>query len=131
MLCFNHIGNFLPDSVCTTRIYYCSSIHNMLAVDIKTKEWLLSKFGEYRFASFVLTPLVILLRIYLVSICFYIGNILLERVHKTTTWKTYFHVSLKADFALILAPLLNCCLILYAGTDFAANIMQKLLYYIF
>ena len=69
-------------------------IHNMLAVDIKTKEWLLSKFGEYRFASFVLTPLVILLRIYLVSICFYIGNILLERVHKTTTWKTYFHVSL-------------------------------------
>ena len=40
-------------------------IHNMLAVDIKTKEWLLSKFGEYRFASFVLTPLVILLRIYL------------------------------------------------------------------
>lgn len=82
-------------------------IHNMLAVDIKTKEWLLSKFGEYRFASFVLTPLVILLRIYLVSICFYIGNILLERVHKTTTWKTYFHVSLKADFALILAPLLN------------------------
>ena len=53
-------------------------IHNMLAVDIKTKEWLLSKFGEYRFASFVLTPLVILLRIYLVSICFYIGNILLE-----------------------------------------------------
>lgn len=106
-------------------------IHNMLAVDIKTKEWLLSKFGEYRFASFVLTPLVILLRIYLVSICFYIGNILLERVHKTTTWKTYFHVSLKADFALILAPLLNCCLILYAGTDFAANIMQKtsLLYF--
>lgn len=89
------------------------------------------KFGEYRFASFVLTPLVILLRIYLVSICFYIGNILLERVHKTTTWKTYFHVSLKADFALILAPLLNCCLILYAGTDFAANIMQKtsLLYF--
>ena len=75
-------------------------IHNMLAVDIKTKEWLLSKFGEYRFASFVLTPLVILLRIYLVSICFYIGNI-------------------------------NCCLILYAGTDFAANIMQKtsLLYF--
>lgn len=49
-------------------------IHNMLAVDIKTKEWLLSKFGEYRFASFVLTPLVILLRIYLVSICFYIDN---------------------------------------------------------
>ena len=51
--------------------------------------------------------------------------------HKTTTWKTYFHVSLKADFALILAPLLNCCLILYAGTDFAANIMQKtsLLYF--
>jgi len=106
-------------------------IHNMLAVDIKTKEWLLSKFGEYRFASFVLTPLVILLRIYLVSICFYIGNILLERVHKTTTWKTYFHVSLKADFALILAPLLNCCLILYAGTDFAANIMQKTSLYFF
>ena len=98
---------------------------------LKRRNGLLSKFGEYRFASFVLTPLVILLRIYLVSICFYIGNILLERVHKTTTWKTYFHVSLKADFALILAPLLNCCLILYAGTDFAANIMQKLLYYIF
>lgn len=57
-------------------------IHNMLAVDIKTKEWLLSKFGEYRFASFVLTPLVILLRIYLVSICFYIGNIIDKRIFR-------------------------------------------------
>ena len=65
-------------------------------------------------------------------ICFYIVNILLERVHKTTTWKTYFHVSFKGDFALILAPLLNCCLILYAGTDFVMNIMQKtsLLYFL-
>ena len=107
-------------------------IHNMLAVDIKTKEWLLSKFGEYRFASFVLTPLVILLRIYLVSICFLYWQYTIRKESiKTTTWKTYFHVSLKADFALILAPLLNCCLILYAGTDFAANIMQKtsLLYF--
>lgn len=82
------------------------------------KKEILDQFAQYRWLSFLLAPLVFLLRISLVSSCLFVGEILFSDrpIH---CYANYFNIVLKADIVLVFSSAFYCILLLSAGEEIA------------
>jgi len=97
---------------------YKQSINETLKVEI------INYLFKYGWASYFFSFLIILSRVFFVSICLYIGGILFDNFGKQQ-YSSCFNIALKADIFLVCSSLIFILFVIIMGYDDALNFSQK------
>ena len=95
---------------------------SLISESLKTQ--IIAQFAKYRWASFVLYPIFVLLRIVLVGCCLFIGFLFFDAFSRQKI-KKCLNIAIKADVILIASPILYTICILFMGADNATYIMKR------
>lgn len=76
----------------------------------------LESFFKYRWVSFLLVPLIILLRVSYTALCLFLKELFASDV-ENVSYSSCFNVALKADIVMFGASILSCVLILCTGVS--------------
>lgn len=80
------------------------------------KERYLESFFKYRWVSFLLVPLIILLRVSYTALCLFLKELFANDI-ESANYSSCFNVALKADIIMFGASILSCTLILCTGAS--------------
>lgn len=98
-------------------------ISNMPVADEVVKAKIFEGYYKYRWLMFVMPPVVMLLRISLVSFCLFMGGFFRgqkNQIKYTDSW----NIALKSDVVLILFSLITCFISIALGTEQAADVAR-------
>jgi len=82
-------------------------LQNLDIVGEESKASLLEKWQKWRWVSFVLAPLLLLLRLSLVSLCLFIGSFFFAEMSEKK-FKDWWGIALKAQAVMILYSVMLC-----------------------
>ena len=98
-------------------------IIEMSAYDGATKAKILAEFQKYRWLGFVVSPVFLLLRIWLVAMCLFVGGILNDD-YPPQRYSVCYSVSLRASVIFVLSSIVSCALMLTMGQAGAAEVVE-------
>ena len=107
-------------------------LQNFDLVDDEAKAQLLERWQKWRWVSFVVTPLLLLLRLGLVSLCLFVGSFFFSEM-SGRVFKDWWTVAMNAQAVMILYSVVLCITNLVAGSDMAMEVTKysSLLFFFF
>lgn len=98
-------------------------LQNFDLVDDEAKAQLLERWQKWRWVSFVVTPLLLLLRLGLVSLCLFVGSFFFSEM-SGRVFKDWWTVAMNAQAVMILYSVVLCITNLVAGSDMAMEVTK-------
>jgi len=89
----------------------------------ETKSQLLENWQKWRWVSFALAPLLLLLRLSLVSLCLFVGSFFFAEM-TGRKFKEWWSVAMVAQAVMLLYSVLLCALNIFAGTSQAIEVTK-------
>jgi hypothetical protein len=87
------------------------------------KKQILEQFHKYRWFTFIISPLVVFLRISLSAVCFFIGCFIFDSYGKMN-YSFCFNIALKSDIVLLAYSVFYNILVVIVGYETATNIAK-------
>lgn len=84
---------------------------------------ILDQFNKYRFLPFLLSPIVLMIRVLFVSTCLYIGGLIFDNL-KIVKFVDSFNVALKADIILLFFPVVYSIVIVFYSTEVGLQVIR-------
>ena len=98
-------------------------IIDMSAYDGATKAKILAEFQKYRWLGFIVSPVFLLLRIWLVAMCLFVGGILNDD-YTPQRYAVCYSVALRASVVFVVSSVVTCALMLSTGQTGATEIVE-------
>lgn len=96
-------------------------LQNIDIIGEDAKSRLIERFHQFRWLAYLVAPLLLLIRLCLVSVCLYLGDFFFSKM-SGRKYKEWWDVALQAQVVMILYSLLLCIVNVCTGTNSAMDI---------
>ena len=98
-------------------------LNNFDLVGEETKAIILEKWQKWRWTSFVVTPLLLLLRFCLVTLCLFVGSFFFADMNRRN-FKDWWKIAIEAQFVMILYSIILCTANIVTGSNEALELTK-------